>query len=93
MLDIPLVEVRQLLEFAAQPDRSCAQADGLLDRHIALVQQRIRMLQALWHQLVSLRQSCDGDGSRPCAILQSFMSAPQEHVCACHPVDAPMERG
>src|SRR5215510_12016448 len=71
-LDIPLTEVRQLLEFAAQPDRSCAQVDGLLDQHIALVQERIRTLQSLQQQLVALRQSCDGDGSHPCAILQSF---------------------
>ena len=90
-LDIPLVEVRQLLEFAARPDRSCAQVDGLLDRHIALVDERIRALQALQQQLVALRQSCNGDGSHPCAILQSFMSAAQEHACACHRVDARME--
>jgi len=83
-LDISLSEVRQLLEFAAKPDQSCAQVNELLDAHIALVQQKVRALQALQTQLVALRQSCDGDASRPCAILESFMSAAHEHACACH---------
>ena len=83
-LDIPLPEVRQLLAFAAEPDRSCAQVNGLLDGHIALVRTRIRALEALQQQLLSLRASCDGDTSHPCAILQSFMSATGAHACACH---------
>jgi Cd(II)/Pb(II)-responsive transcriptional regulator len=84
-LDIPLSEVRQLLAFAAEPDQSCAQVNELLDGHIELVSQRIRSLKALQKQLLSLRKSCDGDTSHPCAILESFMSAAQEHSCACHP--------
>jgi Cd(II)/Pb(II)-responsive transcriptional regulator len=83
-LDIPLAEVRQLLEFAAQPGQSCAQVDGLLDRQIALVSERIRALRLLEQQLLALRRSCDGDPSHGCAILQSFMGAAQEHACACH---------
>ena len=84
-LDVPLSEVRELLQFAAQPDQSCAQVDALLDSHIALVGGRIRALCALQQQLTALRRSCNGDGSQPCAILQSFMHAAQEHACACHP--------
>jgi Cd(II)/Pb(II)-responsive transcriptional regulator len=84
-LDIPLADVRQLLQLSARPDRSCAQVDRLIDSHIALVTQRIDSLQALRQQLVSLRQSCAGDPARPCGILQSFMSATREHACACHP--------
>jgi len=83
-LDIPLTEVRRLLDFAARPEQSCAQVNSLLDRHIDLVQQRMRALVSLQLQLTALRQSCDGDASHPCAILQSFMSAAQEHACACH---------
>ncbi len=83
-LDIPLVEVRQLLDFAAAPDTSCGQVNGLLDRHIALVEQHIRSLRALEQQLVALRKTCDGDTSHPCAILESFMTAAQDRACACH---------
>jgi Cd(II)/Pb(II)-responsive transcriptional regulator len=84
-LDIPLGEVRRLLDFAAEPALSCSQVDRLLDGHIALVQERIRTLETLQQQLLALRQSCDGDSSHACAILESFMSAAQEHACACHP--------
>lgn len=74
-LDIPLPEVRQLLDFAATPKQSCAQVNELLDEHIALVKARIQALKALERQLVALRQTCDGNASRACAILESFMSA------------------
>jgi Cd(II)/Pb(II)-responsive transcriptional regulator len=84
-LDIPLPEVRQLLEFAAAPDQSCGQVNDLLDRHIGLVKSRLQALKTLERQLVALRKSCDGDTSHACAILESFMSAAEQHACACHP--------
>lgn len=84
-LDLPLPEVRQLLDFAALPDQSCAQVNELLDGHVALVRQRLAALRALEKQLVALRRSCDGDSSHPCAILASFMTAASAHACACHP--------
>jgi len=83
-LDIPLPEVRQLLDFAAAPGQSCAQVNSLLDEHVALVKSRIQSLRALEKQLVALRQTCDGDTSHACAILESFMTAAQDHACACH---------
>ncbi|WP_372525496.1 Cd(II)/Pb(II)-responsive transcriptional regulator [Piscinibacter sp.] len=84
-LDVPLPDVRDLLAFAAAPDRSCAQVNTLLDEHIATVQQRLKALRALEKQLLALRKQCDGDTSHPCAILESFMTAAEEHACACHP--------
>lgn len=84
-LDIPLPEVRQLLTFAAAPDQSCAQVNDLLDGHIALVRNRIQSLRALEKQLAALRKTCDGDTAHACAILESFMTAAQDHACACHP--------
>jgi Cd(II)/Pb(II)-responsive transcriptional regulator len=83
-LDLPLHEVRQLLDFAAQPAQSCGQVNELLDGHIALVKQRLSALHALEKQLVALRRSCDGDASHPCAILESFMTTASAHACACH---------
>jgi Cd(II)/Pb(II)-responsive transcriptional regulator len=84
-LDIPLPEVRQLLEFAAAPERSCGAVNELLDGHIALVKSRMQALRALEKQLVALRKTCDGDASQPCAILESFMSAAERQACTCHP--------
>ena len=83
-LDIPLPEVRRLLNLAATPDQSCAQVNDLLDGHIALVKQRIQALKGLERQLTVLRRSCKGDTSRHCAILESFMSAAEEHAYTCH---------
>ena len=83
-LDIPLPEVRQLLQFAAAPDQSCGAVNDLLDGHIGLVKSRIQALKALEKQLVALRKTCDGDASHPCAILESFMSAAEQHAWACH---------
>ena len=87
-LDIPLSEVRQLLEFAAEPAQSCAQVNQLLDGHIALVKGRIQALKSLQSQLVALRRTCDGDASHPCAILESFISAAEQHACACHAAES-----
>ncbi len=84
-LDIALSDIRELLAFAAEPGRSCAQVNALLDAHIATVQKRLRALRTLEKQLVALRKQCDGDTSHSCAILESFMTAAGEHVCACHP--------
>jgi Cd(II)/Pb(II)-responsive transcriptional regulator len=78
-LDIPLAEIRQLLQFAAQPAESCHEVDRMLDDHIELVRARIRALRALEQQLVGLRKSCDGDISHPCAILESFVTAAASH--------------
>lgn len=83
-LDIPLSEVRQLLDCAARPDQSCAQVNELLDGHIALVRQRLRSLRVLERQLAGLRRTCAGDASRPCAILDAFVAAAQEQARAGH---------
>lgn len=84
-LDLPLPEIRRLLAFAVQPVQSCAQVNDLLDGQIALVKERLRGLKALERQLLALRQSCAGDATQACAILESFMGAVQEQGCACHP--------
>ena len=84
-LDIPLPEVRELLQFAAQPEQSCAHVDALLDEHIQRVRQRLAALRTLQRQLLALRGRCDGDPSHSCAILESFMTAAEAHACACHP--------
>ena len=84
-LDIPLPEVRELLKFAAQPEQSCAHVDALLDEHIERVRLRLAALRTLQKQLLALRGRCDGDPSHSCAILESFMTAAEEHACACHP--------
>jgi len=53
-----------------------------------LVKQRLAALRALERQLLALRRTCDGDTSRQCVILESFMTAASAHACACHPSEA-----
>ena len=89
-LDIPLTEIRQLLDYAAAPDQACAQVDTLLDRHIEHVHRRLKALRELDKQLRSLRARCDGDTSHACAILESFMDASAKEGAACCSID---ERG
>jgi Cd(II)/Pb(II)-responsive transcriptional regulator len=84
-LDIPLAEVRQLLDYAEAPRQSCHAVDALLDEHIERVRRQLATLTSLERQLVALRQQCKGaSGKRSCAIIQSFMSAPSKNACACH---------
>ena len=84
-LDIPLSEVRQLIEYADAPRQSCAEVNALLDEHIEHVHQRLAALNALERQLTALRRECKGaDANRSCAILDSFMSAAADHSCVCH---------
>jgi hypothetical protein len=59
--------------------------NALLDDRIAHVQRRLKALRGLEKHLTALRKRCDGDTSHPCAILESFMTAAEQHVCACHP--------
>ena len=85
-LDIPLGEVRQLLEYAQTPNRSCPDVDNLLDEHVSRVRQQVASLQALERQLVALGGRCQKRRKADsCAILEAFMSAPSDHACACHP--------
>ncbi len=82
-LDIPLPEIRQLLDFAAAPSQTCAQVDALLDKHIAHVRRRLAALRDLDQQLIALRARCDGDTSHDCAILASFMDASSNSTDDC----------
>jgi len=85
-LDIPLSEVRQLLDYAEAPRQSCHAVNALLDEHIERVRRHLAALATLERQLVALRRQCKGaNGKRPCAIIESFMSAPSRNACACHP--------
>jgi Cd(II)/Pb(II)-responsive transcriptional regulator len=84
-LDIPLAEVRQLLDHAEAPRQSCDAVNALLDEHIDRVRRQLQALATLERQLTALRRQCKGaNGQRPCAILESFMSAPAQSACAGH---------
>lgn len=86
-LNIPLSEVRQLLEYAQAPRQSCHAVDALLDEHIKRVRRQLMALTSLERQLAALRQQCKGANSkRSCAIIDSFRTAPLRSSGACHPL-------
>jgi Cd(II)/Pb(II)-responsive transcriptional regulator len=92
-LDMTLDEVRDLLVFRETPAENCRQVDGLLDKHIAHVSQRIAELQALQQQLGELRALCDSHQSMDqCGILLGLAQMPDDprpvnlgsHQGGCH---------
>ena len=70
-LDMALDEIRSLLTFRDQPDRSCGDVNALLDKHIIDVADRIAQLKQLQQQLLGLRGLCtEVQTAKDCAILQ-----------------------
>lgn len=77
-LDMPLSDVRALLNYRDRPSQDCGEVNVLLDKHIRQVECRIEALLELKHQLAELRGACSG--ARPaesCGILQGLLA------CAC----------
>jgi Cd(II)/Pb(II)-responsive transcriptional regulator len=57
-LGLPLAAIRRLLALKDNPKQSCADADQLVDGHLAQVRERIQALQALEAALQQLRRQC-----------------------------------
>lgn len=70
-LDMNLPEVRTLLEFRDNGQADCTEVNTLLDDHIGHVEARITELQALEHELRTLRARCVGEKG-PCAIIDAL---------------------
>ncbi len=84
-LDMPLAEVRQLLEFVEQPKRDCADVNILIDQQLVRVKARLKSMRALERQLTSLRAQCQTHQStRECGILKDLVAAAHGEACACH---------
>ena len=84
-LDMPLAEVRRLLEFVEHPARDCGDIDRLIDEHLARVRARLDSMRALERQLAQLRQRCDAKhATGECGILHELVAAAHGEACACH---------
>jgi Cd(II)/Pb(II)-responsive transcriptional regulator len=72
-LDMPLAEIKELLNFRHHPQMACNEIDQLLERHMNIVKERIAQLQQLDKQLKMLRRSCGVQSTvAECGILQSL---------------------
>lgn len=75
-LDMSLDEIRTLLDFRDAPDRNCCGVNELLDKHIAVVVDRLAALTALETQLRDLRSRCQTvESAKECGILQALGEA------------------
>lgn len=85
-LDMPLADIRRLLDFVERPHADCGEIDQLIDAQLARVHARLASMQALERQLVSLRSQCAvRHQAGNCGILQDLVAAAHGEACACHP--------
>jgi len=77
-LGFTIEEVRNLLQLAAHPDSPCHEADRLVREHIALVEARIRDLQALHTELRKLA-GCESSQAGHCRLLEAL----DNRTCHC----------
>jgi Cd(II)/Pb(II)-responsive transcriptional regulator len=85
-LDIPLAEVKRLLDFVEHPNADCGDIDQLIDTQLAKVRARLKSLKALEKQLSSLRGRCgDRQIAGECGILHELVAAAHKEACVCHP--------
>lgn len=84
-LDIPMADVKRLLDFAGGTRDRCGDIDALVDSQLLRVRARLKSLRALERQLAALRSSCDADHARhECGILNELVAAAHGEACACH---------
>lgn len=87
-LDMPLADVRRLLDFLDRPRHDCTDVNQLIDAQLARIRARLKSVRVLERQLERLRGRCDAKHATPdCGILYELVAAAQGEACACH-VDA-----
>ncbi len=92
-LEIPLADIRRLLEFAAQPTAECGDIDRLIDEQLLKVRARLKSMRALERQLAELRKRCDAHhAAGECGILHELVAAAHGEACACHGDVLPVSR-
>ena len=83
-LDIPIAEIRRLLDFVAHPEADCGDINRLIDAQLARVQARLASMHALEQQLAALRTRCDAHHlAGECGILHDLVTAAHGEACAC----------
>ncbi|RYY99852.1 MAG: Cd(II)/Pb(II)-responsive transcriptional regulator [Comamonadaceae bacterium] len=85
-LDMPLADVRSLLDVVDGRPGAGATAETLVAAQLKRVRARLKSLRALERQLSELRLRCDADHDHhPCGILDELVAAAHGEACACHP--------
>ena len=85
-LDMPLAEVKRLVQLAGEKTISCDEVNGLVRAHLARVQAKRKSLQELESKLAALNAQCEsGHRVADCGILEELIHAAHGEACACHP--------
>ena len=84
-LDMPLADIKRLLDFVTHPDADCSDINQLVDDQLTRVRERLLSMQVLEKQLVVLRARCgENHPARECGILHELVAASHNEDCACH---------
>jgi Cd(II)/Pb(II)-responsive transcriptional regulator len=85
-LDMPLAEIKRLIDLSSDARVSCAQVDQLVRSHLERVRAKRMALQDLEAQLAILSAQCaSGHRVADCGILEELIHAAHGEACACHP--------
>jgi Cd(II)/Pb(II)-responsive transcriptional regulator len=85
-LDMPLAEIRRLLELSRESSISCDEVNALVRAHLGRVQAKRKSLENLEKQLAALNAQCEsGHRVADCGILEELIHAAHGEACACHP--------
>lgn len=85
-LDMPLAEVKRLLELSGEQGISCDEVNALVRAHLARVQAKRKSLEDLERKLAALNAQCEsGHRVADCGILEELIHAAHGEACACHP--------
>lgn len=88
-LDMPLAEIRRLIELSTNKAVSCDEVNALVQAHLGRVQAKRRSLEELERQLAALNAQCaSGHRVADCGILEELIHAAHGEACACHPAAA-----
>lgn len=69
-LGFPLDAIRELLDLADNPERPCAEADGIARRQLVHVEQRMQRLEALRAELSRMIEECSGGRVAECRVIE-----------------------
>lgn len=91
-LDMPLADIRRVIDVSRDARVSCDEVDRLVRSHLQRVRAKRRALETLEKQLATLSTQCaSGQRVAGCGILEELRHAAHGEACACHanpPADA-----
>jgi Cd(II)/Pb(II)-responsive transcriptional regulator len=88
-LDMPLAEIRRLIDLASNRSVSCEEVNEMVRAHLGRVRAKRNALEALERQLAALNAQCEsGHRVADCGILGELIHAAHGEACACHPQPA-----